>query len=225
MVTPHLIESWHMEALPKATQRALVFFSRAAWLKKSSWYLAGGTALALQIGHRKSVDLDFFSPAKKFQIAALLHRLDVDEWHTDTVEEGTVHGQLFGAKVSFIVNPSFLPRVEPHWYGSVRVLDKRDIAVMKIIAVSQRGRKRDFMDLYWYVSHVESLEDIFRRLPDQYPSVAHDLHHMLKSLIYFQDADVDPDPLFLTAVSWQATKKYFRREVPKLAKALLRLTA
>ncbi len=214
---------WHKNALPKATQRALDFFSRATWLKKSSWYLAGGTALTLQVGHRQSVDLDFFCPNKHVRLQSLLSRLEGTHWRTDSVEEDTIHGRLFGARVSFIANQFFLPRATPHWYGCVRVLDKKDIAVMKVIAISQRGHKRDFMDLYWLVRDSEPLLVVLNRLIDQYPSVAHDLHHILKSLVYFKDAEEDPDPIFLEKVSWRATKTFFQREVPTLTQQLLGL--
>ncbi|TAL50223.1 hypothetical protein EPN81_03380 [Patescibacteria group bacterium] len=214
---------WHKNALPKTTQTALDFFSKAVWLKTSSWYLAGGTALTLQVGHRQSVDLDFFCPNKHVRLQQLLSRLEETHWRTDRVEEDTIHGRLFGARVSFIANPSFFPRAKPHWYGCVRVLDKKDIAVMKVIAISQRGYKRDFMDLFWYVRDSEPLLKVLNRLTDQYPSVAHDLHHILKSLVYFKDADEDPDPIFLENVSWRATKTFFQREVPKLTQQLLGL--
>ncbi len=52
--------SWHFEILPRSTKRALDFLSKEKWLEKSEWYLAGGTALALLAGNRKSFDLDFF---------------------------------------------------------------------------------------------------------------------------------------------------------------------
>jgi hypothetical protein len=61
----------HFNVLPAATQKALNFLSKESWLKGSPWYLAGGTALALHFGHRQSVDLDFFSPEKKFELEAL----------------------------------------------------------------------------------------------------------------------------------------------------------
>lgn len=65
---------------------------------------------------------------------------------------------------------------------------------MKIIAVSQRGRKRDFFDLYWCAKNIEPLENLIKRLKIQYPTVAHNYHHILKSLIYFKDAESDPMP-------------------------------
>ena len=60
------LTDWHYETLPRQAKKAFDFLSGEEWLKKSKWYLAGGTALALQVGHRKSLDLDFFSELPKF---------------------------------------------------------------------------------------------------------------------------------------------------------------
>jgi|SRR3989344_9283807 len=59
-------DSLHFDALPKATLRALKKCAEINLFSRGGWYLAGGTALALQTGHRKSVDLDFFTEKKKF---------------------------------------------------------------------------------------------------------------------------------------------------------------
>lgn len=215
--------NWRTEILPRATLRALDELSKAQWLKQSKWYLAGGTALALQIGNRISLDLDFFLPAKTFQMQRLLSRFSAEDWETDIAREMTVYGRLFGAKVSFIAYPFFQPIEAPHWYGTVRVLDPADIAVMKIIAVSQRGRKRDFFDLYWYVNHCEPLDDVLSRLPRQYKNIAHNFHHILKALMYFDDAEADPMPEIFFDADWKKVKAFFRREVPVLARKLLGL--
>lgn len=214
---------WHTDILPSATRRALHQLSKEQWLKDSKWYLAGGTALALQVGSRVSLDLDFFLPAKTFQIQRLLGRFSSENWVTDIAREMTVYGRLSGAKVSFIAYPFFRPQEIPHWYGSVRVLDTRDIATMKVVAISQRGRKRDFLDLYWYAKHCEPLEDVLRRLPRQYPNVAHNYHHILKSLMYFEDAEHDPMPEIFFQASWKEIKQFFTREVPQLTKRLIGL--
>lgn len=215
--------TWHTEILPRATKRALDFLSTQEWLKKSRWYLAGGTALALQVGHRQSVDLDFFLPTAGFSGDVLIKRLTKGAWHTDVFQRGTIYGKLLEAKTSFIAYPFFQSRYAPLWYGSVRVLAPEDIAVMKIIAVSQRGRKRDFFDLYWYVLNKEPLIDVIHRLPDQYPHIAHDYHHILKSMVYFTDAESDPMPKLFFNTDWKTVKAYFTREVPIIAKKLLRL--
>lgn len=215
--------AWRTDALPKDTVRALGFLADQAWLKRSPWYLAGGTALALHAGHRRSLDLDFFTPRGDFSLKVLLRHFSGKDWTTDIAREGTVYGTLLGVKVSFIAYPFFVAREKPSWYGCVRVIPPRDIAVMKVIAVSQRGRKRDFVDLYWYAAHHGSLAEVLRRLPEQYPTVAHDYHHILKSLTYFADAEADPMPRLFFTATWGQVKRYFQTEVPKIAREFLEL--
>lgn len=168
--------SLHLSVLPKATQRALHLCQNFLFLKEDGWYLAGGTALALQAGHRESVDLDFFHPSKA--------RVRID---------------------------------------SVAMLITADIAVMKIIAISQRGRKRDFIDLYWLCHNGESLREILPRVVKQYPQ-DHNTTHILKSLVYFDDAEADPMPTLFFRATWTAVKAFFRREVPQVARQLLKLS-
>lgn len=215
--------NWHLAVLPKTTKKALEYMSKQQWLKDSSWYLAGGTALALQIGHRQSLDLDFFNLEKDFDLNLLLDKFSGAPWISDIVREATVYGTIFDAKVSFIAYPFFKPKEALRFYGYVPVLDKKDIAVMKIVAISQRGRKRDFVDLYWYAKHCENIELILERLQTQYPTVAHVFHHILKSLTYFDDAENDPMPKLFFKARWEEIKDFFRIEVPRLARKLLRL--
>lgn len=215
----------HLNSLPTQTKAALDFLSQQTWLKKSDWYLAGGTALALQAGHRKSFDLDFFTPTKNFKGGQLLANFsDVNEWHTDINEPSTVYGTLLGAKVSFIAYPFFIPTQEPLYCGSVKIIDALDIAVMKIIAVSQRGRKRDFYDLFWCVKHLAPLEEIVRKLPIQYPNIAHNYNHILTSLVYFTDAESDPEPEIYFEAEWKEVKNYFTTEIPGIAQRILELS-
>jgi len=94
---------------------------------------------------------------------------------------------------------------------------------MKTIAVSQRGRKRDFFDLYWCANNLESLEEIIKRLPAQYPSVAHDYHHILKSMVYFEDAESDPEPEIFFNANWKEVKRFFMKEIPIIAKNVIGL--
>jgi len=213
---------WHTQILPRKTRQALEFLSTKDWIGQK-WYLAGGTALALYEAHRTSLDLDFFHPEKTFNLNRLLSYISGDEWNVDFAEEGTVFASVFGAKVSFIAYPFFIPKQTLQNFGAIYVLGARDIAVMKIIAISQRGRKRDFVDLYWYVINREPLSDILRRLPEQYPTVAHDYHHILKSLMYFEDANEDPMPKILFEAAWPGIKKYFEKEVPRITKEFLNL--
>ena len=213
----------HFETLPKKTKEAFKFLSKQEWLEKSGWYLAGGTALALQTGNRKSVDLDFFTTEKRFKVKTLfINFSEYKDWKVTFEEDSTLYGILVGAKVSFIAYPFFIPKQECIKYGFINILQPCDIAVMKIIAISQRGKKRDFFDLYWCAHHVEPLIDIIKRLPKQYPSVAHDYHHILKAIVYFNDAEGDPDPEINFDANWRTVKKFFEKEIPLIVNNLIK---
>lgn len=214
--------NWHYDILSRKTKKALDFLSSEKWLGKSKWYLAGGTALALQVGNRKSLDLDFFTELKNFDTGKLLKRYsDNPNWTKTFSRKNTIYGELFGSKVSFIAYPLFIPKQKFVRCGIIRVLQPLDIAVMKITAISQRGRKRDFFDLYWCANNIESLENIIRKLPAQYPSVAHNYHHILKALVYFEDAESDPEPEIYFDVNWKKVKNFFRKEIPIIANKII----
>ncbi|KKP79780.1 MAG: hypothetical protein A2271_02255 [Candidatus Moranbacteria bacterium RIFOXYA12_FULL_35_19] len=213
---------YNLDIIPAKTKKAFVFLSGQPWLSEGGWYLAGGTALALQTGNRKSVDLDFFTTKQKFNSKTLLNNFSNNkEWRTSFGEDNTIYGELSKAKISFIAYPFFVPKQEFIQYGSIKILQPRDIAVMKIIAISQRGRKRDFFDLYWCAKNVESLEDLIMRLKVQYPFVAHDYHHILKSLVYFQDAENDPLPDITFKADWKEIKNYFKKEILRITKKII----
>ena len=215
--------NWHYETLPPRTKKALDFLSKKDWLKASKWYLAGRTALALQAGNRKSFDLDFFTEGKDFDEKKLLaYFVDDKFWVTSVEEKNTIYGEFFGSKVSFIAYPFFIHKQEMLWHGTIRVLQPIDIAVMKIIAISQRGRKRDFFDLYWCANNIELLKNIIKRLKVQYPLVAHNYHHILKSLVYFEDAESDPDPEIYFDANWKKIKSFFTKEIPIIAHKIMK---
>lgn len=224
METSHKLGcNFYLNILPPATRRGFNYITGQSWIKKSKWYLAGGTALALQAGHRQSIDLDFFIPQKKFSSTQLIAHFTDKVWQTDILREGTIYGKLHKAKVSFIAYPLFVPKQKFIFYNNVKILHKDDIAIMKIIAISQRGKKRDFIDLYWYCKNVQPLENFFGNLSEQYPAISHNYHHILKSLSYFDDADDEPMPKLFFKASWQQIKRFFRHEVKITARRLLKL--
>ena len=214
----------HFDILPRLTARAFMTLSkRAEWLNAGGWYLAGGTALALQVGHRSSVDLDFFCKKKVVRVAVMENELSgIGQWQTTLAKSGTLYGKFLDAKASFIAYPFFWPSKDKQKYGCVTILKPDDIAVMKIIALSQRGKKRDFVDLYWYCNNGGDLEETFYRTLKQYPQ-QHNIPHLLKSLTYFADAEEDPMPRLNFSADWKGIKSYFRREAPRLARKLLGL--
>ena len=211
---------FHTEVLPDFTKKALEALSKEPWLEKSEWYLAGGTALALQVGNRKSIDLDFFTPEARFESIDLLeHFSNNKDWKIERNRDNMIFGELLGAKISFIAYPFFIPKQEYIKYGSIKIIQPRDVAVMKIIAISQRGKKRDFFDLYWCAHNVESLLDTIKRLPEQYPFVAHDYHHILKALVYFSDAEVDPEPQINFDADWRKLNLFLEKKFHLLLKS------
>ena len=213
-----------LHLLPPATRRAFLLAQRISFLNTSGWYLAGGTALALQTGHRQSVDLDFFTPRTRIpNLAVERALLATKKWEATYRESGTLYGKLAGAKMSFISYPFFIPSKQRMQCGAVRILFPHDIAAMKIIAISQRGRKRDFVDLYWYCRNREPLFDIILQSLSQYPGQEHNINHIIKSLTYFADAEHDPMPKCFFKVSWPEIKRFLSREATETARKLLKL--
>lgn len=207
--------------IPAPTQKAFNLLSKQDWIRKNDWYLAGGTALTLQFDHRTSVDLDFFTHHKDFDAGFVSSSLLPYKWVITRTDKGTLYGELEETKISFIAYPYFVPKHTFITYGNINILDARDIAVMKIIAISQRGRKRDFFDLYWYIKQREPLLDIINRVATQYPNLEHNYHHIIKSLMFFEEAEEDPEPQIFFDASWGQVKKYFLDIVPDVANKLL----
>lgn len=207
--------------LPNNIHKAFKIVAQQSWLKENGWYLAGGTALSLQCDHRMSVDLDFFILHTGFDAQRIVLALTPLGWITSLVEKGTLYGELEGVKISFISYPYFVPKKPFITYKFINILDAQDIAVMKIIAISQRGRKRDFFDLYWYIIHREPLLDVLQRVKDQYPNSQQNYHHIIKSFTYFEEADEDPQPQLFFDATWEQVKQHFSSIVPDVADKLL----
>ena len=125
--------------------------------------------------------------------------------------------------MSFIAYPFFRPSDESLQCQTVRLVLPKDIAVMKIMAVSQRGKKRDFVDLYWLAQNGMSLEEALLGALRQYGNQRHSLPHFLKSLVYFADAEDDPMPEIFFQADWKTIKNYFETTVPLLARKMLEL--
>lgn len=209
-------------ALPKVTRDAFLRCIEIPFFSQQGWYLAGGTALSLQAGHRMSVDLDFFTPEKSFDEKNAEETLSIaGKWKTSSISRGTVYGELNGAKISLIAYPFFCADKPFLKIGTVSILKLEDIAVMKIVTISQRGKKRDFFDLYWLSFNAQPLRESIEAVQRQY-SICQNLTHILKSLVYFEDAETDPDPEVFFDADWKKVKKFFTAEIPTIAKRLIK---
>ena len=195
------------------TKAALALLSKSNLFKDA--YLAGGTALALQLGHRLSFDLDFFTAAEfnSLETAAKLQKttgLKIQE-----TKAGTIIGTIQSIKFSlFLYQYKLLsPSKE---FLSISIADIKDIAAMKIAAVSDRGVKRDFIDVYFICWKIR-LENVLKLYNKKYGKLASNLIHILKSLVYFKDAEEEPMPKMLKPCKWNGVKIFFEQEVKKLA--------
>jgi hypothetical protein len=179
----------------------------------SDFFLVGGTSLALQIGHRKSIDLDFFSLSgfDSDQIQNLLIRKY--QIQIDYLAKYTISGQIKDIKVDFISHQypqlATIKTVE-----DFRLADPKDIAAMKLNAVCNRGSKKDFVDIFYLMEYfeLEELIHFYQKKYNQSNSVM-----VLKSLLYYDDAELEPDPVYLkNPLPWDQLKSKITAEAKKL---------
>ncbi len=209
---------WHPEALPPRARELARSLKRLEWL--SRFYLAGGTALALQLGHRISVDLDFFSPEEfdsrqREEFKAQLSRLPGFKVREE--QEGTLHVLLDGVETSFLHYRYPLLRKTAHWQG-LRIASMADIGLMKIGAIIGRGARKDFIDLR-EICRTIPLASLLKLSFKKFPDAEDFLFQASKALVYFEDAQLSPSPKILRKGAWDEVKAYFVREAPQAWRA------
>ncbi len=196
------------QTLYPKTKQVLELISKYNFLNE--FYLAGGTALALQIGHRKSIDLDFFAP-EVFDQVRILDELKELQPKVIQQSEGTLDLIINEVKVSFLkYSYPLLNGFVIH--SKTKLASIEDISCMKLSAVSSRGAKKDFVDLYYILKKL-SLEKLIQLFKEKYRGIDYSLMHLLKSLIYFSDAESEPNPDFLIETNWNEVKDYLSKEV------------
>ena len=201
----------HEETLAKKTKVLFDKLSKEKWLK--SFYLAGGTALALHYGHRESVDLDWFT-IKNIRTKDLLSKLSkIGKFVVLQEEENTIEGILDGVKVSFMSYP-YVMLHDFSIYNKVNLASTLDIALMKLTAISGRNTKKDFIDLYYFL-HKEKIDlsSLLLKMKKKYKGLNYEVIHILKSLVYFVEAEKEPMPKMLEDIEWSKVKKFFEKEV------------
>ena len=203
---------WHPEVLPEGWAQAAAGLASRSVI--SGFYLAGGTGLALSLGHRRSVDLDLFSE-NTFESAGLRdHLRGLEGLAKLETAPGTLHLELHGVKVSFLHYP--YPLLFPlRQFDVLSIADPRDLACIKLEAVANRGSRRDFVDLY-VAARKWGLRDILGWFETKYAAVAYNRVHLFKSLTYFRDAEEQPMPDLLATLTWDEVRAFFRNEVPRL---------
>ncbi len=182
------------------------------------FFLVGGTATALHLGHRISIDLDLFSQ-KEFDAEKLKKHLaekyNISSSTTATNTLSTfVNFKDTDIKVEFISYKYKLLKPIKIIDG-IKLLELDDLIPMKLSAIAGRGSKKDFFDIYFLFNkyNLSKMLDLFKQKFE-----TENLFHILKSLTFFDDADNDPEPNLLEKVNWDEVKKIIVREVYLLLK-------
>lgn len=169
----------------------------------SNLRLAGGTSLALQYGHRQSIDLDLFGVLTADEITI---SKELSGFGNLTIIKNSPNIHIYslnGIKID-IVNYDY-PWLETFIAeAGLRLAHEKDIGAMKLAAVTGRGTKKDFIDLYFLLSRF-SLKDLITAYKAKYHDGSEFL--VLKSLTYFDDAEKDAEPKMLIPVSWKLIKE------------------
>jgi len=186
------------------------------------FYLAGGTGLALQLGHRRSVDLDFFSETDEVRPEMHRHALHVlagfqpsvveQAWGNLLLVVENLHVGFFGYGYPLVAPPS---RAE-----GVPLASVTDIGLMKLDALATRASRKDFYDVYAVAQRVP-LRDLLDLAPTKYPMVRDFEARVVRYMAYFDRAEQEEPPPLLEAVAWSTVKAFFREQAVVLGKKWL----
>jgi predicted nucleotidyltransferase component of viral defense system len=214
------VVSFHEEAITAGCRQALGFLRGKAYLQQ--FYLAGGTGLALQIGHRLSTDLDWFSRTNNLK-APERERISKDlqtsgEFETVSEQDGLLFTQLFNTAISFLYQPHplFEPPVD---YQGLKVAAPTDIGLMKLAAINSRGTRRDFVDLFC-LQDIVTLDRLLDLAAEKYRDRPSFLAVSARALAYYDDAEQQPMPQMYTSVSWKDVRAYCEEAARRLVRRL-----
>jgi hypothetical protein len=199
--------------MPVAMRRAASVI--APWLRAEGFYLAGGTAVALYYGHRRSVDLDWFRP-EPFEPLTLAQQLQGHGVSLENVSiaSNTLIGWLERTKVSLLGYPYPLLAPPRFWQEyQMNIAAPEDLVCMKLAAVQQRGAKRDFIDLYMLLQEIP-LETALWFYTLKYNAA--ESASLLYALNYFEDADREPTPRLRIQLTWREVKVFLRAQARQL---------
>ena len=187
------------DAIPESVRRLLLRLASHGALE--NFALGGGTSLALRFGHRVSVDLDFFTN-HEFSPEELFGGLGLEEATIVGRAKNTLTVDVGGVKLDLLRHPyQLLQPVE--LMAGVTLVSLPDLAAMKLNAIANRGSKKDFFDLAVLLDHFP-LERMIGFFAEKYPAT--DPFTAIRSLAWFDDAELEPEPVSLTGATWDSVK-------------------
>ena len=186
------------------------------------FFLVGGTALALQMGHRISLDIDLFTQ-QDFDARKLILKLDNQFSISDLTEESnTLNFNItYPEKSNEIVKIDLIkypyPLIKPILnVENIRLLSVEDIIPMKLSAIAGRGSKKDFYDIFYFLK-TYSFDRMFKLFEKKFPNT--NKFHVIKNLTYFDDAEIEPNPQTIEKTIWDEIKNTIVNEINKMIKA------
>ena len=212
----------HREAIPDSVWGLLLGLSRLRSIQ--SCYLAGGTGLAIQLGHRVSMDLDFFLP-EGIERDEVLRELSALEIGAAVMSQTSAHCELIIDAVKVDLLRERIPLQHPLRSldldsTTINMAHAVDIGRMKLFSIASRGSRKDFIDLYCLTRGVIPLEDLLSLAIGGQQGLRFNSLLFLKGLVDFEEADRDVQPILLWDINWDEIKKDLVREVKQLAEKL-----
>ena len=203
-----LLEPVHWQVVTPTMRELLRFIGRRPFARR--FYLAGGTALALRLGHRLSVDLDFFSTTDEVTRSTRQEILTALAPLTPQALEdvdGNLLLEVSGLHIGFFSYG--YPLLEPtDNLENIAIVSLVDVGLMKLDALISRGSRKDFLDLYFIAQQIP-LPDLLALGQTKYP-YARDFELMtVESLVLFENADRDIQPTTLVNVAWEDVRQFF----------------
>jgi predicted nucleotidyltransferase component of viral defense system len=173
--------------------------------------LVGGTNLSLRLGHRISEDLDIFAVEayESDAIAQPLIDMFLDEITIVEQRTHTLLAYVRGVKIDLVLHR--YPYIEPiEIIDGIRFASIPDIVAMKLNAVTRRGSKKDYFDLAELLNYYP-LSTMLRFFSDKYTTT--DIGFVVRSLVYFEEAERSKDPIMLTKINWHQVKEKIEKAV------------
>lgn len=210
----------HWETISKTMHQIMGMFGQSDI--GVQFYLAGGTALALHLGHRRSFDLDFFSPSQ--DIPSIRHVLEEALKPFKPVLADSAWGNLVflaaGVRVGFYGYG--YPLVAPFVIADpMRLASLADIGLMKLDALQARASRKDFHDLYAICQRMP-LRQLLDLAPQKYTTSRDFEVQVVKRLAFFDRADQEEPLPLIENVPWETVKTFFRQQAVSLGRNWLR---
>lgn len=177
-------------------------------------YMAGGSALALQLGHRQSIDFDFFSPQKFDMEKIKVEMANLGTFNVDTESEQTIVGNFMGIKWSlfYLKYPLITDSID---YLGIRLASSKDIAAMKLAAILGRATKKDYIDIYFIIKKLYQMVEVAGFYEQKYQNFASNSVAIAVAIQNFEEAEKSDMPLLFDKVEWTEVKNFLRLEAKK----------